>query len=202
MSGVVCHSAMTSSSLPRIVVLGASGNGKSTVARRLAEIHGVPYVELDALHHGPNWTEASAEELTERVVAAMDASDGWVLDGNYERKIGDAALERADTAVWLDQPLRVILPRLWTRTAQRVRGDVELWNGNKEDWRSALWGRDSLFAWTLRSHRRLRRTEPGRLARHPHLRVVRLRSPAQVERFLADVDSRASLDSGISAHPN
>jgi adenylate kinase family enzyme len=193
---------MTSSSLPRIVVLGASGNGKSTVARRLAEIHSVPYVELDALHHGPNWTEASADELTERVVAAMDASDGWVLDGNYERKIGDVTLERADTAVWLDQPLRVILPRLWTRTAHRIRSDLELWNGNKEDWRTALWGRDALFAWTLRSHRRLRRTQPARLARHRHLRTVRLRSPGEVERFLADEHTRVSLDSGILRHPS
>jgi adenylate kinase family enzyme len=191
---------MTSSSLPRIVVLGASGNGKSTVAQRLADIYGVPYVELDALHHGPDWTEATAEELTERVVAAIDASDGWVLDGNYERKIGDLTLERADSVVWLDQPLRVILPRLWKRTAHRIRGDVELWNGNKEGWRTALWGRDSLFAWTVRSHRRLRRDQPARLARHPHLRVVTLRSPEEVERFLAD--ERGSLDSGISPARN
>ncbi len=129
---------MTTSNPARIAVLGASGNGKSTVGRQLAVIHDVPYIELDALHHGPNWTEASAEELTERVVAALAASDGWVADGNYGRKIGDVVLERADLAVWLEQALGVILPRIWRRSSQRIRDDVELWNGNKEKWRYAV----------------------------------------------------------------
>jgi adenylate kinase family enzyme len=192
---VVSHLAMTTSNPARIVVLGASGNGKSTVGRRLAEVHGVPYIELDALHHGPNWTEASAEELTDRVAAAVGASDGWVVDGNYGRKIGDVVLERADLAVWLDQPLRVILPRIWRRSVQRIRDDVELWNGNKEKWRYT----PSLLSWTIRSHRRLRRTEPERFSQHSGLRWVRLRSPREVELFVQAESVRAqSLNSGIA----
>ena len=67
----------------------------------------MPYVELDALHHGPNWTEATAEELRARVREAMDAApDGWVIDGNYEAKLGDTLIGAADTIVWLDLPLR------------------------------------------------------------------------------------------------
>jgi adenylate kinase family enzyme len=186
---------MTTSNPARIAVLGASGNGKSTVGRRLAEIHGVQYIELDALHHGPNWTEASAEELTERVVAALDARDGWVVDGNYGRKIGDVVLERADLAVWLDQPLRVILLRIWRRSWRRIRDDVELWSGNKEKWRYT----PSLFSWTIRSHRRHRKTEPERLSHHSGLRWVRLRSPREVDLFVQAESERAqSLNSGIA----
>ena len=49
--------------MPRkIVVKGTSGAGKSTFAAELARRLDLVYVELDALHHGPNWTEASAEE--------------------------------------------------------------------------------------------------------------------------------------------
>jgi len=192
---VVSHSAMTTSNPARIAVLGASGNGKSTVGRRLAEIHGVQYIELDALHHGPNWTEASAEELTARVVAALDARDGWVVDGNYGRKIGDVVLERADLAVWLDQPLRVILLRIWRRSWRRIRDDVELWSGNKEQWRYT----PSLFSWTIRSHRRHRKTEPERLSHHSGLRWVRLRSPREVDLFVQAESERAqSLNSGIA----
>ena len=41
----------------RTSVVGSSGSGKSTVARRLADILGVPYVELDAIHWRPGWVE-------------------------------------------------------------------------------------------------------------------------------------------------
>jgi hypothetical protein len=37
----------------------------------------VIYVELDALHHGANWTSASAAELRERVLGAIDGAHGW-----------------------------------------------------------------------------------------------------------------------------
>jgi adenylate kinase family enzyme len=166
-----------------MVVLGASGNGKTTVARTLAAQLGVPHVELDALHHGPNWTEPPVEEFRRRVAAALEGDD-WVADGDYSSKLGDFVLERAETVVWLDQPLALILWRLWRRTYGRIRRREELWNRNLESWRSAFWGRESLFAWTIRTHFRKRRTLPERLARHPHLEVVRLRSPRAVERYL------------------
>jgi adenylate kinase family enzyme len=169
----------------RVVVQGTSGSGKTTVARTLAGRLGVAYVELDALNHGPNWSEASDDELRQRVLAAIDGRDDWVVDGNYERKFGDLVLERADTVVWLDLPLRVCLARLWRRTSGRIRDDVELWNGNKESWRGVLWGRDSLFAWTVRSHVRRRRTFAAHLERLPNLDVVRLRSAGEVEAWLS-----------------
>ena len=166
----------------RIVVLGASGNGKTTVARALAARLGVPHVELDALHHGPNWSAPPAEEFRSRVAAAL-AGDGWVADGDYSSKLGDLVLERAETAVWLDQPLPLILWRLWRRTYRRVRRRESLWSGNLETWRGAFWGRESLFAWTIRTYFRNRRALPERFARHTHLEVVRLRSPRAVRRY-------------------
>jgi adenylate kinase family enzyme len=171
----------------RIVVLGASGNGKTTVARTLAARLGVPHVELDALHHGPNWDAPPPDEFRARVAAEL-AGDGWVADGDYSSKLGDLVLERAETAVWLDQPLPLILWRLWRRTSRRIRRREELWSGNRETWRGAFWGRESLFVWTIRTYVRKRRTLPERFARHPHLEVVRLRSPREVKRYLADSD--------------
>lgn len=47
----------------RIAVVGVSGNGKTTLARRLAATLDVPYTELDALNHLPGWIEATAETL-------------------------------------------------------------------------------------------------------------------------------------------
>jgi adenylate kinase family enzyme len=167
----------------RINLKGVSGSGKSTLGRELAARLQLPYIELDALHHGPGWSEPGAAEFRARVREAM-GRDGWVVDGNYEAKLGDLVLGSAETVVWLDLPLPLILRRLWRRTLERIRGDVELWNGNRESWRNAFWGRESLFAWTVRSWVRHRWTFPRRFASHPELHVVRLRTPADVRRWL------------------
>ena len=169
----------------RISVAGTSGAGKTTVGRALAERLELPFVELDALCHEANWQEAPDDVFRKRVEAAIAAApDGWVIDGNYGRKLSDLVLERADTLVWLDIPLNVCLRRLSRRTWSRIVRRAELWNGNRESLRTAFFTRDSLFVWAVTSHRRRRRTLPERLARHRHLDVVRLRSPEEVERWL------------------
>lgn len=167
----------------RVNVKGTSGSGKTTFGQELARRLGVPFVELDALHHGPDWAEPTNDEFRARVREAIDAApEGWVIDGNYEAKLGDQVLGAADTIVWLDLPLRLKLGRLWRRTSYRLRNDVELWNGNRETWRNALWGRDSLFGWMLRTHFRQRREWPRRFGGDP--RFVRLRSDAEARSWL------------------
>jgi adenylate kinase family enzyme len=167
----------------RVNVKGISGSGKSTFALELARRLGLPYVELDALHHGPNWSEPTDEVFRARVQAAMDAApEGWVIDGNYEGKLGELVLSQADMIVWLDLPFRVKARRLWRRTATRIRDDVELWSGNKETWRNVLWGREALFSWMVRGHFRHRREWPLRFAGDP--RFVRLRSVEEARDWL------------------
>ena len=168
---------------PKIAVVGTSGSGKTTVARELARRFGVPHVELDALFHGPNWKETPADEFRRLVAAATDGS-GWVVDGNYESKLGDLVLGRADTVVWLDVPLCVALTRVTLRTIRRIRANEELWSGNRESWRGGFFGWNSMVVWAMRSHLRLRRARAIRLARYPGLEVVRLRSAREVERYL------------------
>jgi len=163
------------------IVATASCSGKTTLGRELARRLEVPFVELDALHHGPNWTEATAEELRARVEPVV-AENGWVIDGGYWGKIGDLVLRNADVVVWLDLPVRVWLPRLIRRTGRRVARREELWNGNRESVRNVFFSRNSLIWYALRNHPRHRRVYPKRLARY---NVVRLRTPKEVERWLA-----------------
>ncbi len=82
--------------MPRtIVVKGTSGAGKSTFAAELASRLGLPYIELDALHWGPNWSAATPDEFRTRVEAVLAAMpDGWVVDGNYDSKLGEAGCLR------------------------------------------------------------------------------------------------------------
>lgn len=170
------------------ITSSASASGKSTVGRAAAERLGVPYTELDALNHGPNWTEATPEELRAKVEPLV-ARDGWVIDGGYVHKIGFLVFDRADTVVWLDLPMRKWLPRLLRRTYRRIRDREVLWNGNRESIRGALLGRDALIPFALRSHFRRRREYPEELA---HLPVVRLRSQADVDRWLETLKQGSS----------
>jgi adenylate kinase family enzyme len=171
----------------RFSIAGISGSGKSTVGRAVAERLGLRYVELDALVHGPNWTEATDGELRTRIDEAINGTDGWVVDGNYRRKIGGHVLERADTLVWLDLPLRVCLARAGRRTLSRIRNREVLWNGNRETIRDTFLARDSLFAWAIRSHRANRTQIPEYRAANPHLNVVHLRSRREVEAWLSSL---------------
>ena len=162
------------------VIASASGNGKTTFGRELARRLDVPFVELDALVHGPNWVETPDDELRAEVEPIV-ASDAWVIDGTYQRKLGDLVLDSADVVVWLDLPMRVWLPRLLRRTARRITGREQMWHDNRESLLTAVWGRESLFVWAFRSHFRRRRQWPDRLAGLP---VVRLKTLRDVETFL------------------
>lgn len=177
---------MRTEQLPRrIVVIGTSGSGKTTLAGLLACRLGLAHVELDGLHWEPHWTQAALPVFRTRVAAALDR-ESWIVDGNYG-KVRDLVWPRADTVVWLDYPLWLILWRLLRRTIRRVVWRESLWNGNRERLIEQFASRDSLFLWALRSHGRHRRDYPELLSRPEcaHLTVVRLHSPRQTRRWLA-----------------
>ncbi len=163
------------------IIATASSCGKTTLGRDLARRLDVPFVELDALNHGPGWTEATDEELRAKVEPLV-AQEAWVIDGGYWGKLGDLVLRNADLVVWLDLPVRVWLPRLVRRTVRRIARREELWNGNRETLRNTFFSRDSLIWYALRNHPRHRHSYPARLARYD---VVRLRSRKEVADWLA-----------------
>jgi adenylate kinase family enzyme len=110
----------------RIVLKGTSGSGKTTIGRELARRLGAVFVELDALTHQAGWVEASDAELRASVEAALAGRDRWVVDGNYERKLGDLVMGRAELIVWLDLPLPRKLAR-YTVLRLRTPREVERW---------------------------------------------------------------------------
>lgn len=165
----------------RVVVAGQSGAGKSTVARALAGRLGVPHVELDALFHGPGWTPRDAFATD---VEVATRAPGWVVDGNYPA-VRDLVWSRADTVVWLDLHRRTTTGRALRRTARRTVTRVELWNGNRERVRTWLRATHPI-RWFWRTHATHRGEYEQRLVDPAwgHLCIVRLRTPAEVRRWL------------------
>lgn len=171
--------------MKRINVMGNTCSGKTTVAGLLSADLAVPHVELDSLYWQPDWTPAEVARFRDSVDEAT-RSDSWVVDGNYSVS-RDIVWDRADTIVWIDLPLPLLLGRVAARTARRVRIGEELWNGNRETIGKAL-GRESLFVWVVKIQKLRRLQYPEWLTRpeYSHLTAVRLRSPEAVERWLAD----------------
>lgn len=173
----------------RILILGRTGSGKTTLARELAAAIGVPHVELDALYFGPNFSTMPLSVLRDRTIAAV-AGDRWVTDGN-KSAVRDLVWPRADTVIWLDYPLAVSLWRLAKRA--RWRTSVLKAEAAEEDGKAELLGKLLSGAkgvlTALRSHKGQRREYPKMFAEQENLRlaVVRLRSPRATRRWLAHV---------------
>ena len=104
--------------MQKVLVIGCSGAGKSTFARRLRDITGLPLYYLDRLWHKADRTHITREEF-DRVLAEWLARPAWILDGNYSRTLPQR-LEACDTVFFLDFPLEVCLAGVENRRgAQR-----------------------------------------------------------------------------------
>jgi adenylate kinase family enzyme len=165
----------------RVLVVGITGAGKTTAARRIAAAHDLPFHELDDLAFGPGWQERPGY-LDDLVRLA--GAPAWVLDSWGDERVRDLLWQRADTVVWLDYPLRVVIRRLLGRSVRRTVRRERIFNGNVESY--AEWfSRDHPLRTAWRDFRPRRAATAARTRAFPHLRVVRLRSPAETERWFA-----------------
>ena len=125
--------------------------------------------------------------LRERVLSAIE-EDGWVADSLYHHMLGDLVSDRAETIVWLDLPVPLVMWRLLRRTYLRKRDHVVLWNGNVEPgWADAL---RYLFWPALVRAFQNRREHPKRFGER---KVHRLRSDAEVRAFLQSIQATATM---------
>jgi adenylate kinase family enzyme len=199
----------------RVVIVGNSGTGKTTLADEVAERLRVPHVELDAHYHQAGWTPMPAREFAEVVREALDAADadagGWVVCGNYPA-VRTSIWARADTIVWLDLPRQVVMWRVTRRSFGRVGRRTELWNGNRESLPNVLALGDperSVVRWAWDGVERYRRLYVPVMASTTwaDLRWHRLRSPAAVAHWLEGVrplsaSSRPSVRHAAERRPD
>ena len=171
----------------RIVIWGATGSGKTTLARRLGEMLDLPVIELDALHRLTGWQKSKWEDFRFRALIALDANpEQWICDGNHG-PLRELVLPRADTVIWLDLPFHVTFPRVVWRTIREARSHTPVSEGSYAGWRRSFFSRDMVFPRAflqLLQHRRFAAQVADLSRCYPHLDVFRLRSPADVSEFL------------------
>ena len=178
----------------RIAVVGTSGSGKTTLARQLAQRLGIPHIELDAIYWGADWTPAPHDVFRERATVVLSGRT-WTVDGNYST-VRDIVWRRADTLVWLDYPLPVVMGRVTSRKIRRAVTGERLWSDNRENLRQALFSRESMILYALRTYWRRRKEYPLLLTepQYAHLHVVRLRSPGAAQDWLAAQSAEAEFE--------
>lgn len=154
------------------------------LAAELAHRLRIPHIELDALFWEPDWVEAEPDVFRDRVTLAV-STEAWVADGNYSRA-RDLVWTRAETIVWLDYPLWLVLWRTFRRSIRRIASHEDFWSsGNRETVRNTFFSKDSLLLWQLSHHRPRRRRYAELLSPHgTQVHVVRLRSPDELDAWL------------------
>jgi adenylate kinase family enzyme len=181
------------SQLNRIVVVGSSGSGKTTVARGMADLLDLPHLEMDSVFHRDGLANEPHDEFLP-IVDRFSEQERWVIDGNYTSAgVADVVWPKADTFVWLDPPRRVATTRVIRRTLRRTILREELWPGVHEPF-SNLYSLDpfqNIIVWTWTRHARVREEYERAMAdgTWSHAAVHRLGSQREVAEFLEFVAS-------------
>ncbi len=174
---------------PRIAVVGTSGAGKTTFARRLAGALSCPHIELDAYHWGPDWSIRA--DFVQNVNRAVEG-ETWVLDGNYH-SVRSSVWARATAIVWLNFSFPVVFGRAIARTIGRIITREVVFD-NRETWRSAM-AADGIPRWVLRTYWKRRREYTMLFAspEYRHLRIFEVSSPRSAAALLTAVEATEKL---------
>ena len=177
---------MSSFPYQRVVVIGVTSSGKSTLAEKLAKRFGCDFIELDALNWEPNWQTAPFEVFRKRVEKATCA-EKWVVAGNYH-SMRDLIWPKAEAVIWLDYPFLIVLWQLTRRNFKRWWTQELLWGTNYEPlWNHfKLWSQESLYHWLFKTYWRRKREYPLLFSQpeHRHLKVIRFGHPRETEKWL------------------
>ncbi len=73
----------------RIIILGGSGSGKSSLAERISNFTGYPLYHLDAILHDSNWNKIDRNRWPEICKKEILINNVAVVDGNYTSILED-----------------------------------------------------------------------------------------------------------------
>ena len=166
--------------MKRVAVFGNAGGGKSTLARRLAELTQLPLYSIDMIQYRAGGGEIPHSEY-QQAHADLIRRDEWIIDGFGSV---DSAWERfaaADTLIHVDLP--IVTHYMWV-TRRLIKGLF----ANPEGWPQS----SPMWASTISSYRVIPRCHRHLTPRYRQLvadaaaskRVHHLTSPAQIQSFL------------------
>ena len=165
--------------MKRVLIIGNSGGGKSTLARHLGDKLDLPVIHLDVLFWKPGWVESEDAEFRMEMAEVLQ-QQAWVCDGDFGSSM-DLRAPLADTIVWIDQPPLLCLMRAVWRMLKYRHGDrPDMAEGCGETVDFQFYS----YIWSWNRNRRARfKASLGTHGAQAH--VVQLRSDQEIVAFLA-----------------
>lgn len=167
--------------MKKVLIIGSGGAGKSTFARRLHTVTGLPLIHLDKIHWQPNWTEMPKDKWR-TTVEEMVRGEEWIMDGNFGGTM-DIRLKACDTIIFLDMPRTLCVYRALKRVSfyyNRTRPDMGEGCNEKLDLK--------FLKWIWRFPKETKPQIEENLKRFAHGKnIVRLKSQSEVESFFRNL---------------
>jgi adenylate kinase family enzyme len=168
----------------RFSIVGATGSGKTHLARTLADRLRLPLHELDKIRWDSSGRALRREEFAD-AVHSLAAGEEWIIDGHY-REVRHLVWDRAEVVVWLNYPLLLVAMRLLRRFSRKRKTPVpDVTASTPRQQPQVTWAhRLGRIGRTIRE-----RDEYRRLLHAPqyrHLRIVELKSPRATDAWLRE----------------
>lgn len=149
----------------RIMIIGSSCSGKTTLGRRLGQTLNIKHIDLDDLNWLPGWQESSKDDLRAKIRNEIQGIDSWVISGGYSQT-WDITMPLATHVIFPDIAYPILLQRLLRRTFRRVFFKEPCCGGNIERF-SNFFSKDSLFLWQVRNFKK-KKTRYAQLMAKPY----------------------------------
>jgi len=207
MTEIMDQSSQNNTIGQRILIIGNSCSGKSTLGGTLASELNIPFVELDALNWEPNWVglnDTNPEEFIKRIQKST-AGNSWVVAGSYSRFSQQVFWPKLETVVWLDLPVFQLSWRMFKRSWRRWRTKELLWGTNYERFWPQLmvWRKEDSLLWWIVTQYRSKQQKMLEYHTNPkwrHIRFIRLRSSTEINEFLRVVAGNGDQSEESSAN--
>src|SRR5262249_22171722 len=123
--------------MKRVAVFGNAGGGKSTLARRLAELTGLPLFVVDKMQFAAGGAKVPHDEFLQAHAGLLRHNE-WIIDGFGTIALAWERFAAADTLVYIDLPLSVHYRWVTKRLIKGLFVDPPGWPENSPLWSSSL----------------------------------------------------------------
>ena len=172
--------------MKRVIIIGCGGAGKSTLARKMGELTGIPVIHLDQLFWKPGWVERTREEFDPMIQRELE-KEAWIMDGNFSRTLPQR-IQRCDMVIYLDfsrmSCLLGVLKRVLT-TYGKVRPDMGEGCPERMDF--------DFMKWVWNYNQNKRESNYRLLNEATHAETVVLKNRRRVRRFLKSLENEGSV---------